>query len=123
MTNKKNDHLKCCHVYNFFFKIPYVASGRLTYTPIQPETIIIKATNWPACYTCSAQSKRNKSHPFLFPFSIPLIVFEEILEPNFPYLRPKISAFAKLLRWTCNLYWSYTRQMCDTCKLRRCFIS
>ena len=33
-----------------------------------------------------------------FSFSIPLIVFEEILEPNFPYLRPKISTFVKIVK-------------------------
>ena len=26
------------------------------------------------------------------------MVFEEILEPNFPYLRPKISTFAKIVK-------------------------
>ena len=35
---------------------------------------------------------------FLFPFSIPLIVFEEILEPIFLYLCPKISTFAKIVK-------------------------
>nr|POE45013.1 hypothetical protein CFP56_61404 [Quercus suber] len=34
----------------------------------------------------------------LFSFSIPLIVFEEILEPNFPYLCPKISTFVKIVK-------------------------
>ena len=59
---------------------------------------------------------------FLFPFSIPLIVFDlkKSLNQFSPTSVQKFLPLQRLLRWTCNLYWSYTRQMCDTYILRRC---